>query len=345
MSLGAQAISRQSFPEVSAPAAVAAGEVRLGSRTAFTLVELLVVIATIAVILGLLLPAVHKVREAANRFKCGNNLKQLALAMHSYHDVNQRLPAGSSWYSDGAVGPGPSRLWGYSRGWMVWLLPYLEQNNRFLQIDLTKAQTDARYNGTGVSNLSLIQMNLSMVLCPSDPNSSSPRTDRADGAAGLLVAVGNYAANIGDHRNVGGTGWRFPDGKYYDFGNGSNRAAKLRGVISREGYAAAFVEITDGLSSTLMVGEVIPGYCAWQDWGTQSFATTAFPINWKNRDFQSRRLPITDSTNSITFRSFHPAGANFAFCDGSVHFLSEVIDFATYQALSSRAGGEVTGEF
>jgi prepilin-type N-terminal cleavage/methylation domain-containing protein/prepilin-type processing-associated H-X9-DG protein len=314
-------------------------------RRAYTLIELLVVIAIIAVLIGLLLPAVQKVREAANRSKCQNNLKQLGLALHGYHDLNHRLPAGSSWYSNGAVGPGPSRVWGYSRGWVVWLLPHLEQDNHYRRIDFAKAQIDDMLNASGVSNLSVIRINLPLVQCPSDPDVLTARTDRADGAAGLLIAVGSYAGNVGDHRNVGGTGWRFPDGNYYDFGNGSDRAEKLRGVISREGYAAAFAEVADGLSNTFAVGEVIPVYCAWEDWGTQSFATTAFPPNWRNRDFQSGQLSITDSTNCLTFRSLHPGGVHFLFCDGSVHFLSDGVEFATYQALSSRAGGEVLGAY
>lgn len=312
--------------------------------TAFTLVELLVVLAIIGLLIALLLPAVMAARESARRTQCRNNLRQIGLAMHAYHDVGQRLPGGSSWYSNGAIGPGPSPIWGYSRGWMVWLLPFVEQNNRFGQVDLAAAQIDSTIHAAGVSNLSVIQTRLPLVLCPSDADASLPRTDRADGAAGHLIAVGNYAANIGDHRNIGGTGWLFPDGNYYDFGNGSNSAGKLRGVISREDYAARFAEITDGLSNTFLVGEVIPRYCAWHDWGTQSFATTAFPPNWKNREFQSGALAITDSTNCITFRSLHAGGAHFLLCDGSVQFTRDTIDIGAYQALSSRGGGETVGD-
>jgi prepilin-type N-terminal cleavage/methylation domain-containing protein/prepilin-type processing-associated H-X9-DG protein len=295
-------------------------------RRGFTLIELLVVIAIIGILIGLLLPAVQKVREAANRTKCSNNLKQWGLAMHSYHGVFERFPVCQSY-------GGPAMR----RSWMLVSLPFIEQDALYRQFDLTKDGLDTTLNASGVSNRSVLQQNMKAAQCPSDPTVGTPAA-RTDNASGIILGLTSYAGNVGDHRNGTGTGTPLPDGIYYDYGNNADTAGKVRGVISRYGYTASIAEITDGTSNTFVAGEVIPGYCIWEDWGHQNFATTAFPINWMN---SSGTALLGDPNNCITFRSFHSGGANFVFGDGGVRFMTDSMDFTIYRALASRNGGEV----
>jgi prepilin-type N-terminal cleavage/methylation domain-containing protein len=307
---------------------------RLGKhRSAFTLIELLVVIAIIAILIALLVPAVQKVREAAARTHCSNNLKQLALAMHSYNDANKKFPRGG--YS--AAGSGATGLVDL-RSWTVWILPYIEQGTRFQQIEMTKNQLDTTINTSGVSNRSIIQQPLKVVLCPSDSDNLI-NLNRTDSANGIPLALTNYAANFGDHMNATGVG--FTPG----YANGCT-PTNCRGVFNRYGnFTTSLTGINDGTSNTFMLGEVIPKWCVWQDWGFQSFATTAFPPNYRNADFASGAVASTNADNSIVFRSFHTGGCHFALCDGTVRFINDSIAPTTYRALASRSGGDMVGEF
>ena len=296
-------------------------------RRGFTLVELLVVITIIGILIALLLPAVQAAREAARRMQCSNNLKQIGLGMHNYHQVYNVLPLSASYRL------GYPNDTGTRRSWTVGLLPYMEQGAIFEQMDMT-------VRGIEEPNLSLIQKNLAVVLCPSDPGAGTPRT-RTDAASSLTLALTCYAGSVGDHHNDKDEGNGYPP----RYGNGSTDASNTRGVISRYGYSASFAEIRDGTSNTFCVGEVIPEWCVWQDWGHQSFATTAYPINHRNREFAAGTLSAWDHNNCIGFRSFHPGGAHFLLCDGSVQYLAETIDYLTYRAMASRAGGETLQQF
>jgi len=298
-----------------------------GRRLAFTLVELLVVITIIGILIALLLPAVQAAREAARRAQCNNNLRQWGIGLHNYHQTNNILPLQNSY------GTGPMH-----RSWMVGTLPFVEQTAIYQKINQSYDQLVNSAGPPVVENLTMIQQVIGVALCPSDPPAKTP-LNRADAAASIKLALTCYAASVGNHSN----GVDINDGYHdttYDYGNSADSAAKLRGVISRYGWSAAFEEIRDGLSNTIMVGEVIPEWCNWQDWGHQNFATTAYPVNYRNQDFVKGTLGAGNANECIGFRSFHPGGAQFLLGDGSCHFLTESIDMKVYCGLASRSGGE-----
>jgi prepilin-type N-terminal cleavage/methylation domain-containing protein/prepilin-type processing-associated H-X9-DG protein len=297
-------------------------------RAAFTLIELLVVIAIIAILLGLLLPAVQKAREAASRIKCVNNLKQMGLACHNYHDAQRSLPPGYVArvpYIDGANDTAPG--W----GWAAFLLPYLEQDNLYRQINFTQP----------VQSSAAAQVILPMFLCPSDLVPASPFTiTSATMTPVATVSPSSYAATCG------------PDASDVADPTGA-------GVFYRNSQIR-LTDITDGTSNTVMIGER-----AWsQGLGTWAgapsggvmragqlnpwrFATAAAPAlvlahnNWLNIR--------TDSDGGLDdFSSNHTGGVNLLFADGSVHFLLSITGdgqlHADFQALGTRSGGEVIQE-
>jgi prepilin-type N-terminal cleavage/methylation domain-containing protein/prepilin-type processing-associated H-X9-DG protein len=291
------------------------------SRTAFTLIELLVVIAIIAILIGLLLPAVQKVREAAARIQCQNNLHQIGLACHNYHDANEHLPPG---YLATLSYPDTRPGW----GWAAYLLPYLECDNLYRQLDLTQP----------VENSPAIQTVVKVYLCPTDnpPQSAFAITD-AFGKTITLAAPSSYAATVGqDASEVDDpTG----DGVFY-------RNSKTR-----------FTEITDGTSQTSIIGDRawsmtmgiwagVPTGAVTRPGARNSWRTTTGPAqaltlvhnNWVNI--------LTDSDGGLDdFSSAHPGGVNLLFADGSVHFIRDITvdgqQRRDFWALGTRAGGEV----
>lgn len=307
-------------------------------RRAFTLIELLVVVAVMAVLIALLLPAVQAAREAARRASCRNNMKQWGLALHNYEEVHNILPLQKT-RTDSRTGE-------THRSWMVLCLPFIEQNSLFDAMDMN-------LSGVASPNLELIKRPLAPANCPSDPHSGELGVSM-EAYNGLLAAT-NYAVCAGDHRNVNppGVGESPPFGQFGAGFQTANARSWCRGVSCRDGYAARFRDVTDGLSNTIFAGECIGAYSAWQNWGYQNWGTTAHPINSFNADLQANASnpdavgPFTprDASRSIGFRSRHPGGANFLMGDGTVRFIGENIDHAVYRALASRAGGETTGDF
>jgi prepilin-type N-terminal cleavage/methylation domain-containing protein/prepilin-type processing-associated H-X9-DG protein len=290
--------------------------VRPGRRFAFTLIELLVVIAIIAVLIGLLLPAVQKVREAAARVSCQNNLKQIGLALHTYHDANAVLPPG---YRDPLAPPQFGPGW----GWPVYLLPYLEQAN--LHRDL-HADTQPIGNGANpVPPTSLTQLPLSVFLCPSDTG----------------PAVNPFYDNHGKSNYRGVGGGQHPT---VPIGGGlglSDIFAPLNGTFWRNSRVR-FDDVTDGLSNTLMVGETALDVARDKWGGIWVGAVHRDPaVMWVSGvywvvDGDALRINGSDKWG---FCSPHPGGANFVAGDGSVHFIRDGADPLVVALLCIRNDG------
>ncbi|MDB5391570.1 MAG: hypothetical protein JWM11_7216 [Planctomycetaceae bacterium] len=286
-----------------------------GKRRGFTLIELLVVIAIIAVLIALLLPAVQQAREAARRTQCKNQLKQIGIALHNYNDTNKLLPLNNT--------PGSHRS-GY-----VGMLPFFDQAPLYSMIVHTSDQTVA-------PNLAFNSLVMTMLLCPSDPNPTT-QTYTGQDSCGVGTAT-DYVFNVGDNVNSTTTTGAPGPNSYGNIGQG----VAGRGPFTRYGWCSSFSNITDGLSNTIGMGEAIGAYCGWQQgWATQAFATTAFPPNYQNATFKAS----PGSPDCIGYRSAHVGGIHVVLLDGSVRFISDNISGLTYNALQSRANGEIVGDF
>jgi prepilin-type N-terminal cleavage/methylation domain-containing protein/prepilin-type processing-associated H-X9-DG protein len=317
---------------------------RLRGRGAFTLIELLVVIAIIAVLIGLLLPAVQKVREAAARTSCTNNLKQIGLALHNYHDANNRLP-----YENFHINDSPRC------NWIAHLFPYFEQPFKAelrpstVYRGLPVGPGTANYpSGSFVRNVAVGDDYVVKILsCPSD---GAPRIS-ADASAGmgnyLAVNAPNTDQRDPNNRNVAGVFY------YQMHGSTPDGSILVESPTTLPG-------IPDGTSSTLMVGErpAFPdlpeaGYCgAWvysevdSAMGlpsTKQWCATVGPNGAACPGGKQWFQPgsPTNYCDANHFWSQHTGGGNWVFADGSVHFLSYSVSTAIQAALATKAGGEV----
>jgi prepilin-type N-terminal cleavage/methylation domain-containing protein/prepilin-type processing-associated H-X9-DG protein len=308
-------------------------------RSAFTLIELLVVIAIIAILIGLLLPAVQKVREAAARAKCMNNLKQIGLALHSFHDVNGKLPSG---------GLPPTVVSGAQFSALSQVLPYLEQGNVYNLIDFTRPPTDP-------ANAAARNTIIPLFRCPSDKENPIP----ASGAAT------NYMANTGTMVYFVVPNPQFYNGVFY-----VNTAVSLMAITDGTSNTALFSErlLADGSNGIVSPVEDVffnPGdpptadaaYATCQGVDVNNLANQ-FPLfmgaPWLHHQHRYQHISPPNGRSCGYFvvgkstmppSSRHPGGVNLLLGDGSTRFIRDGVDLATWRALGTRDGGEVLGDY
>ena len=317
---------------------------RPNARRGFTLIELLVVIAIIAILIGLLLPAVQKVREAAARMRCQNNLKQVAIGMHNYHDAN------------GMFMPGDAATGNYGT-WQTYILPYIEQGNLFNQyVNLGNTQASPnQFSYSQSTNAIVVSARISTLTCSSDtPN--APRTTTYNGTT-YNMTNHNYVANFGNTTRVRTA--EFPAGSGNFFGGAPFKYENWTPTTTSRNTGSTILSMTDGSSNTLMASEVIQGRNAdlrgftW--WGPGAGFNTVWTPNSTNVDQlqfagdctnePAALLPCTaPSTPNVVVmvaRSRHTGGVNAALGDGSVRFFTNSIDLNTWRWLGTSQGGEV----
>jgi prepilin-type N-terminal cleavage/methylation domain-containing protein/prepilin-type processing-associated H-X9-DG protein len=287
-------------------------------RGAFTLIELLVVIAIVAVLIGLLLPAVQKARAAAARTGCQNNLKQLGLALHYYHDQTGSFPPGVTGVRRGEPFP--------HLGWLARLLPYVEQEPLW-RITRSAYDFDPRFPYR-LPHLGILTP-IKLFGCPADGRTEVPQ----DTHTGLRVALGSYLGVLGtDFRQAGG-------------------------VLYRDSLTR-LADILDGTSNTLAVGERPPSPDFWYGWwyagegqansGSGDTVLGVREVRWPSAPYAQQCPPgpyafrpgrLDEQCDPFHFWSLHAGGAHFLFADGSVRFLAYTADLLL-PALATRAGGE-----
>jgi prepilin-type N-terminal cleavage/methylation domain-containing protein/prepilin-type processing-associated H-X9-DG protein len=340
-------------------------------RFGFTLIELLVVIAIIAILIALLVPAVQKVREAAARTQCINNLKQIGLALQSYHDANKTLPPGLARFTTGGVGNSPATFWSY------FILPYIDQAPLFATIPLQQSPDWSSGN-----YLVAQQAQLAAYRCPS----TSDQVTYASGTNPAVSAFGvnpnryaiSYAAvqsgSLNNPASAAGSGENmlYADDSAYTVGQGfmgwgqdTSNPYRSDGAFGQN-TMVKLVQVTDGTSNTVAVGErvrVIPfsaSYTNYPDnatpscqseYGTwamgtnlaanmqhQAVGTTGTPFNYLPANFADR---FSETNAAACYSSMHTGGVNFVFLDGTVHFLSTNTSASVRLAIGTIAGAEV----
>jgi len=309
-------------------------------QAGFTLIELLVVIAIIAVLVAILLPAVQQAREAARRSQCGNNLKQIGIAMHSYHEVAGQFPI------SGGVTIAGNRAWeagNHRKGSVLLkLLPFVDQGALYNKVDF---QLDVE---AGQNYTELRTKKIPTFICPSDP-AGGMNSNNGN-------ALSNYSPSVGAQRMINCAAY---PGNHFGNGAGepfSNRAGDISGMFAMEAWGARVADVSDGLSNTIMVGEVVP-VCsdhtnrAW--WSTSALwaATTGpmnYPINIAGCPGNGSTIgcnTISDRATAIAFKSLHVGGAQFLLGDGGVRFITENIDYDNYQRLGDRRDNKSVADF
>lgn len=298
-------------------------------RNAFTLIELLVVIAIIAILIGLLLPAVQKIREAANRMKCTSHLKQIGLAAHNYHDTTGKFPAAAD----------PMRF-----SQMAYLLPYVEQDNLFKTINFTVAPSNA-------ANAVPMGTRVPVYMCPSDP--SANRAPAGQGGNSYVGSLGDeilfFTAQTRGVFAFQGTQYGFAD-----ITDGTSNTAMFCERLLGDFNNSVMTERTDlfqppgGTPMPTTMDQAVAN-C------TPSFSPNIFRSDYGAAWLQgqhwtiythaglpnSRGCAYPPNTQLMVANSSHPGGVNLCLCDGSVRFVRNTINIQTWRAVGSKDGGEV----
>ena len=315
-------------------------------RTAFTLIELLVVITIIGILTGILLPAVQSVREAARQTQCTNNLKQIGLALHNFHDSRGSFPPG---YVSQAGSGGLADDLGAGWGWATSILPFIEQQTTYSQINLSKDITDP-------ANATVRMTTLGVFLCPSDGGKSTFTVQALGGSSPLTgsdgqpvqVAHGNYVGVFGNPEIT-------PDPGFLS--TAPERAITHRGMFCRN-TAVRLRDVTDGTSNTIFVGERTSdlAYATWTGAVTggqvppdpinpYGYGPEGAPVLVLGHTGDASDVPPHTPNSKVNhvddYHSTHPHGVNFLFVDGSVRMISNEIDPTLWWALGTRAGGEI----
>jgi prepilin-type N-terminal cleavage/methylation domain-containing protein/prepilin-type processing-associated H-X9-DG protein len=304
---------------------------RRPTRRAFTLIELLVVIAIIAVLIGLLLPAVQKVREAAARAKCQNNLKQIGLGLHNYHDAHSTLPPGGA-------GTASTAAANDGMGFHVYILPFVEQDALFRRFDLARTYNQAPNKAQAAVLVPIYQCPSAMNLYTENNGENASATEKG--------WTTHYHGNMGPNDLANNT---------YEVIGSTNGGQAQQGVLGRD-TKTRLTDLIDGSSNTLLVGET-----SWTRGGTGD--PSSLPVGyrvWHRGCNTANALACgscrnvanglgtvwagggaTAGYNNFSFGGIHTGGTNFLFCDGSIRSVNNDISLGILLATASRNGGEV----
>jgi prepilin-type N-terminal cleavage/methylation domain-containing protein len=332
-------------------------------KRGFTLIELLVVIAIIAILIALLLPAVQQAREAARRTQCKNNIKQLALAIHNYHETHSCFPLNyATWSRSHPID-------GNSTSWMVMILPYVDQGPMYKSIDFSYGVRNDPRGFAPKSNRFFADTRIPAFICPTDDSQGTLDFNRAN----YRNPSGDRKWGVNNYKGCSGSNWcwgafRTNSGALSPtersraeatrWGQTCNGLDRGNGILFRGNNFPAVTtttDVQDGTSNTFLLGEAVPRWCTHTWWWHANgvTGTVAVPLNAKavrgscqnGSDDGNLFCARTDWPNNYSFMSRHTGGAHFALADGSGRFISENIDMNTYRYLGSIQDGEVPGNF